>query len=121
VFIDNQEVGRTPLTRELPFGSHAVRAELPNFKPANRSLRLAGPALSVALELQPAAVTGTLIIVGPAGSRIKMDGQDLGASPATVSTTEGNHSFEVVLPDGTSRRSSRTVQFAAQSRATIEL
>jgi hypothetical protein len=62
-------------------------------------------------------VKGTIYVSAPEGATIKMDGVVIGVGRATVTVTEGSHSFEAVNPDGTTRSKAQNIRFNQEGRA----
>lgn len=121
VYIDNKQVGRSPVSTEITMGAHSVRLELGGYSSESKSINLNSPEMAASFELKPLVVTGTVNIFGPTGAVVLVDGAQVGKIPTTVKLTEGAHTFEVRTVDGTSYSSSRDVRFNGGSTVTVTL
>jgi hypothetical protein len=122
IFIDGAEVGRAPVPRSLPYGSHRVKAELDGYKPETRTIDVRSAELSVPFDLEPLMVTGTVTLLGPTGAEVILDGNPVGTLPTQVKLSAGTHRFEVVMPDGKRFNRSENIQFASSGgAATVQL
>lgn len=121
VFLGGKQIGRTPVSTEVTYGTHAVRIELGGYASEQRSLNLSSPELAASFELKPLVVSGTVNIFGPTGATVLVDGAQVGKIPTSVKLTEGAHSFEVRTADGTTYSSSRDIRFNGGSTVTVTL
>jgi len=104
VFVDNREIGKSPVTTTQPFGLHTVRVQLPGYHTDARTVDMQTGSMAVPFELGPVVVTGKVNILGgtgTSGAELYIDQNIVGKLPATTSLSEGTHTFEVLLADGT--------------------
>jgi hypothetical protein len=110
VFIDGQSRGRTPLSVEVPPGSHSLKLQRGSDE---RTLPLqvgAGADVTQHYEFAPepaaAAATSTLsITTDPPGARVMIDGEARGTSPLIVpDLTVARHRVSVTGENGTVER-----------------
>jgi len=105
VYLNGEEVGRTPLHyRRAPVG-RAMEAELHLVGYANVGWTIGALAANEDLTyrhtLVPVAVIpGSLTVSGPQGSRVFVDGEELGVAPLSRPVNEGVHQVRVVRADG---------------------
>lgn len=74
VYVDNEPVGFTPVTRYLPAGPHVIRVTADGYDPFVRRVEVvADTTLDVAAQLLPG--NGTVeFVVQPAGAKLTLDG-----------------------------------------------
>jgi PEGA domain len=119
VIVDGKEVGVTPATVRLPSGPHVLELQVGKLEPRVIPLTIsAGVQTRQSIELQEAAVTGSLSIRSePSGARISIDGLPRGTTPATIpNLAAGTHT--VVLELG-GRKATQTVKVDPGSTAQL--
>lgn len=117
IAIDGVPAGVSPVKQVLPFGKHTISATLAGYEPSTATVNLLSATITKSIELKATLVKGTIYVSAPEGATIKMDGVVIGTGRATVTVTEGSHSFEVVNPDGTTRSKTQNIRFNAEGRA----
>ena len=114
--IDGQDVGASPLTRELPLGLHTFRASSPGFKTMSKAIQIAGSQAVVPLELEREVVTGRVEIKGEGNlqyATVYINGsRDAQKLPASVSLAEGSYTFRIVGADGAELSRAVEVRFS---------
>lgn len=121
VYVDNRQIGRSPLSTDLAFGMHTIRVELGGYSAEQRTIDVQVPEMAVPFELKPTVVTGTVNIFGPTGATVLVDGAQVGKIPTSVKLTEGAHSFEVRTADGSSFSRSQDVRFDGGTTVSVTL
>ncbi|NOY25811.1 MAG: PEGA domain-containing protein [Oligoflexia bacterium] len=121
VYVDDRQLGRSPLSAELGFGMHTIRLELGGYSSEQRTIDVQMPEMAVPFELKPLVVTGTVNIFGPTGATVLVDGAQVGKIPTSVKLTEGPHSFEVKTADGSSFSHSQDVRFDGGTTVSVTL
>jgi hypothetical protein len=119
VKVDGKDVGRTPVTVQLPSGPHVLEVQIANSEPRVIPLTItAGVQTSQYIELQGVTATGSLSIRSdPTGARVTIDGQPRGTTPATIpNLSVGTHT--VVLELG-GRKVTQAVKIDAGSTAQL--
>lgn len=98
VFVDGASLGKAPLTKYLPAGSHQLRVVADRFDPFVRRVDLvADRTLDVKATLAPGQ--GTVEFTGPAGARVTLDGADRGPLPIRLGALAvGKHTWQVDAP-----------------------
>ncbi|MCP4809560.1 MAG: PEGA domain-containing protein [Proteobacteria bacterium] len=97
VWVDNESVGETPVTRYLPAGSHSVRIAQDGYNPfVQRVTLFPGKATDVNATLQSGGSTVDFVIT-PGGGEIILDGQPTNRKTPTRLTgvPAGNHEWRV--------------------------
>jgi len=113
IFVDNAEVGVTPLTSPLrvDMGARRIRVTKPGFKEFARSVEVVGGGqISVEAELTADAHEGTLRVVGGVGTTIRIDGKMVGMSQWQGKLPSGLHTVEVSADKKLPYRSDSLVQ-----------
>jgi hypothetical protein len=113
VFIDNAEVGTTPLESALrvDMGSRRVRVVKAGFKEFTRNIEVVGGGqLSVDAELTAEVHEGTLRVVGGVGTTILIDGKMVGMGQWQGTLPSGLHMVEVSADKKLPYRSDSLVQ-----------
>ena len=121
VYVDDRQLGRSPLSAELNYGMHTVRVELGGYGSEKRTIDVQVPEMAMPFDLKALVVTGTVNIFGPTGATVYVDGAQVGKIPTSVKLTEGAHSFRVETPEGSSFNSSKDVRFEAGSTVSVTL
>ncbi|MCK6504779.1 PEGA domain-containing protein [Myxococcota bacterium] len=121
VYVDNRQVGRSPLSTDLGYGMHTIRVELGGYSSEQRTIDVQVPEMAVPFELKPTVVTGTVNIFGPTGATVLVDGAQVGKIPTSVKLTEGSHAFEVRTTDGSSFSRSQDVRFDGGTTVSVTL
>ncbi|MCE9597876.1 MAG: PEGA domain-containing protein [Spirochaetia bacterium] len=104
VFLDEQYLGRTPFTWNLPAGTYELRFEQDGKKRINQSIEITGQR-SVRLESRPLAQKGVLKVDSePPGADVFLDVTKIGVTPLSRSDLpEGAHRVRVSLKDHVDR------------------
>jgi hypothetical protein len=113
VFIDNVEVGTTPLASAIrvDMGSRRVRVVKPGFKEFARTVEVVGGGQSsVDVELAAETHEGTLRVVGGIGTTIRIDGKMVGMGQWQGPLPSGLHTVEVSADHKLPYRSDSLVQ-----------
>ncbi len=98
VWLDGSLLGKTPLTKYLPPGSHQVRVIADFHDPFVRKVDVASDK-TVEIQAQLVKGGGTLEFVGPAGAHVYLAGQDKGPTPIRLpSPGAGKLAWRVVAP-----------------------
>lgn len=85
VKVDGQERGKTPLAlTALGVGEHRLDLGMDGFLPVSKSVEVADQQTTVVQEVMGRAEGSIVCISVPAGARISLDGQDVGATPRTL-------------------------------------
>ena len=121
VYVDERQVGRSPLSSELGFGMHTIRVELGGYSSEQRTIDVEVPEMAVPFEMKALVVTGTVNIFGPTGATVLVDGAQVGKIPTSVRLTEGAHAFDVRTADGSSFTRSQDVRFQGGSTVSVTL
>jgi hypothetical protein len=119
VFVDGAKRGSTPLTLQLPAGSHVVELRR---KGSTRQFTLdvgPGAELSQRVDWSNVKPTGSLAITSePSGANIIVDGKKRGVTPMTISDLPtGSHT---VVLDGKEGSVRRTVVIEAGGEARLD-
>jgi PEGA domain-containing protein len=95
VYLDQQYLGRTPLTASgVSFGRHTLELKRFPFESASRSLELKRNVEEVSVELRQR--TGQVLLLGPGGATVLVDGERVGSLPlGALELPAGPHQFEV--------------------------
>jgi serine/threonine-protein kinase len=122
VFVDGQSRGYTPRVRELRLapGTHRLRFDNPLCEPIEEVLHVS-PGESVSRELTLRVHKAEVRIIAPDGSRILVDGTELGVAPLAgpVFVEHGGHVFSARAPGGGFLR--REVDVVAGARTEVVL
>jgi serine/threonine-protein kinase len=122
VFVDGQSRGYTPRVRELRLspGTHRLRFDNPLCEPIEEVLHVS-PGESVSRELTLRVHKAEVRIIAPEGSRILVDGTELGVAPLAgpVFVEHGGHVFSARAPGGGLLR--REVDVVAGARTEVVL
>ncbi len=99
VYVDGENVGQVPQTREVPSGDHFVVVNKKGFKQFEQKIRIeAGQTVSVTAELK--AVGGIRILSTPSGADVLLDGAPIGKTPMVKEDVDvGQHVVMVQYPD----------------------
>lgn len=100
LYVDDAFVAQAPLDAvEIAAGERQLRIEAPRYFPAERMFTVAGRGRTQALDvaLQPAWAEVSLQST-PAGAGILLDGDETGATPATLEVLEGEHRLLLRAP-----------------------
>jgi serine/threonine-protein kinase len=99
VFVDEREVGVTPLELDLAHGSHTVRVARAGFGPAQLGVEVDGsPLTPLRFLLQPLAAHLT-VASRPARAIVRLDGQVVGYTPLErLTVPPGVHEVSVEQP-----------------------
>lgn len=92
-------LGETPLTIRLPKGEHELELRLDGYLPVRKTVFVKGrgtQSLSVTLEEAKA----TLVVRGPRGARVLLDGTRIGKLPFSGEVAAGARLLQVELPGG---------------------
>jgi hypothetical protein len=115
--------GQSPLTVQLPAGSHTFILEKPGYSPASRPLRVEGgksPQLRISLTpILPVVIVNTR----PPGAKVSIDGDAGGPAPRQAALPPGKHTATITL-DGfaeTTREFELTGAHSANSPLTLEV
>jgi hypothetical protein len=119
VFVNDDPRGRAPVTVELPYGKHRVRAVQSSYRTEVADVNLNVREMSVPLRLQPELKQGQVSIFGPAGSNVYVDSHDAGPVPVTVFAAEGVRTFRLKQSDGKECTTTQEVRFAAAGKAVL--
>jgi outer membrane receptor for ferrienterochelin and colicins len=95
------DAASTPATLSLPPGRHAIEVRAPGHHPLRRLIEI-GPREEQVIDaaLEPLrAPSGTVALAGPAGARVRIDGETYGVLPLVGNLEAGRHRVEV-LADG---------------------
>lgn len=101
VFDNNSEISCvSPCDKDLPAGSHAVKAALAGHREVTSTFELPGPgSLSIFLERQQGVIAFDESL---RGATIILDGQEASVKPpAELQVPAGDHSIRLVAPNGT--------------------
>ncbi|WNG58813.1 protein kinase [Archangium gephyra] len=122
VFVDGQSRGYTPRVRELRLspGTHRLRFDNPLCEPIEEVIQVS-PGQTVSREFSLRVRKAEVRIVAPEGSRLLMDGTELGVAPlpGPVFVEHGGHVFSARLPGGGVVR--REVDVVAGARTEVML
>ncbi|OJT26590.1 protein kinase [Archangium sp. Cb G35] len=122
VFVDGQSRGYTPRVRELRLspGTHRLRFDNPLCEPIEEVIQVS-PGQTVSRELSLRVHKAEVRIVAPEGSRLLVDGTELGVAPlpGPVFVEHGGHVFSARLPGGSVVR--REVDVVAGARTEVML
>ena len=122
VFVDGQSRGYTPRVRELRLspGTHRLRFDNPLCEPIEEVIQVS-PGQTVSRELSLRVYKAEVRIVAPEGSRLLVDGTELGVAPlrGPVFVEHGGHVFSARLPGGSVVR--REVDVVAGARTEVML
>jgi hypothetical protein len=103
VFIDGKPVGTSPCeSGDLPPGSYQVRIEKRGYAPWEGSLSvIAGKRIEVPFPIELKAVVGSLEILSePSGSKVFLDGEEMGQTPLSLPAVRmGQHRVRVTKED----------------------
>ena len=122
VVLDGEVLGKAPIEKRVPYGTHTVKVELEGFEPASRSLNVVSETMSVPFELRAATMRGRVALFGVQGSTVDIDGSAGGRVPFQIALEEGTHMFKVTLPSGETFTTSREIRFGSDGRtATVNL
>ena len=124
VFIDDVQVGTTPLAAPLrvDMGSRRVRVIKPGFKEFARNVDIVGGGQSVVdAQLSAEAHEGTLRVIGGAGTTIRIDGKMVGMGQWQGTLTSGVHSVEITADHKLPYRSDSLVQDGELSTVQVTL
>lgn len=97
VWVDNESVGPTPVTRYLPAGSHDVRVALDGYNPHVQRVTLRpGQATDVSASLMRGGNTVDFLVT-PGGGAIFLDGQPTNRTAPTrlTNVSPGKHSWKI--------------------------
>jgi len=99
VYVDGENVGQVPQTREIPAGDHFVVVEKKGYKKFEKKVRLEiGQTLAVTAELR--AIGGLRILSTPAGAEVLLDGAPVGTTPMVKEDIDvGEHVITVRYAD----------------------
>lgn len=98
VYLDGTLIGTAPLTQMVTVGSHQLRVVADNFDPFVRKVEIV-EGQTTDLQATLIAGVGSVEFVGPAGSKIWVDGQDRGALPIRLrDLSPGKHHYRVEAP-----------------------
>lgn len=136
VRVDGEEVGTTPLAREVLPTRHRVDVELEGYVPAGNEVTLARPGeqATLAFALTPApratprrptpraASTGTLTIATTPWSEVYLGARHLGTTPlANVRLPVGTHVLTLRSPGRSAQRTTVTIREGEQTRVRLSL
>ena len=111
VTLDGQRLGRSPQEVFVAYGAHTIQVQKNGFREEQKNITVSAEELSVPFELTPEIINGTVQIMGPPGSMIQVNNQNVGTSPAVTTLIPGRYSIRVMQPDGTSFSRLVDVQF----------
>ncbi len=99
VYVDGENVGQVPQTREIPAGDHFVVVEKKGYKKFEKKVRVEiGQTLAVTAVLK--AVGGLRILSTPSGAEVLLDGAPIGATPMAKEDIDvGEHVITVRYAD----------------------
>ncbi len=99
VYIDYEEVGKTPLEYRLPPGRYNVRVAIDGFQPFVRSVDVHEGELT---EVRASLIAGpgsVEFVVQPSGAAVVLDGRQVGTAPIRLSdVTRGHHEYSLSAP-----------------------
>ncbi|MFT5456650.1 MAG: hypothetical protein ACI9K2_003137, partial [Myxococcota bacterium] len=101
ILVDGINLGTTPVTVTLGYGSHTVQYSKTNHTALEQAITVSAPdTLLPTVRLQEIALftrEGEFMVFFPGrdGDTLKVDGATIGALPTTVRLTEGQHRFSV--------------------------
>lgn len=121
VFVGGRQLGRSPVTTDVSYGSHDIKVELAGHKGGARTVQVNAPEMAVPFELEPLMAQGTVNIFGPTGATVYVDGAEVGKIPTSVKLSEGAHRFKVVGTDGATFEHSQDVRFGGGSTVSVTL
>jgi hypothetical protein len=124
VYFDDKLVGRTPIQKmEGQAGLHTIAFKKPGFGTISRAVEIT-PGSNVELspiQLRSLEPSVGIVNVSSArmapGSKLFVDGNLAGVLPISVKLPEGDHTFRVLGPDGTSFSVMRKVGFNTPGQA----
>jgi hypothetical protein len=128
VTVDGRLLGETPMARDLPLGTHAVRVAHPGHVPRTERVTLAAatPMRTLSVTLQPglapvAATRGAIDVDSrPRGARVSVDGRFIGLAPLRVADlAAGEH--QVALDLGGYEPATSRVQVEPGRAASVRL
>ena len=97
VYIDDEYVGRTPLTVTLLSGTHTVVIKKEGYLPYSTTLTLdAGDVRTIHAELKP-EIGWIRITSNPSGADVYVDGEYRGDTPGTYEVHPGTHRIRIIL------------------------
>ncbi len=99
ILIDGESRGLTPLdTLDLAPGEHQVTAQAERYRDFESSLEIAGGGVSqtLTIELLPRWAEVTFASQ-PSGARVRIDGDEIGATPLTAEILDGQRRVDLVL------------------------
>jgi len=113
VYLDDKQIGQTPLSADVDYGVYIVRLELDGYRATSQTLKMDGPTAALNLALNAVPVSGQVNLFGLVpGSVVWLGERKLGALPVSTRLEEGTQTFRVVLPDGTSFTQTREIRFS---------
>lgn len=113
VYVDDKQVGQTPLSTDLDFGLYIIRLELDGYRATSQTLRMKDATASLSFALDAVPITGQVNLFGlAAGAEVWLGERKLGALPVSTRLEEGTHTFRVVLPDGSTFSQTREIRFS---------
>lgn len=100
VFIDGEEVGRTPLRQvELAAGEHTVSLRLERYENLDTTVEIEGRSTEQDLNLELLPAWAKVSFTSrPAGASVQVNGEEVGVTPLTAEILEGEHEVLVKLP-----------------------
>jgi serine/threonine protein kinase len=111
----SNEVCKSPCSLPLMRGRHTLLAEMAGFNPSRRIFTV--PEDNSVFIALPQSIGVLVVTSEPAGSKILVDGKDMGQTPATLRLSVGTH--ELALVNGAARHQEtvtiQTDQFEARS------
>jgi formylglycine-generating enzyme required for sulfatase activity len=99
VSIDGQKVGVTPLgPLELTPGEHMVVVASGRFEAVTETVQIEGGGNTVVLRVELTPLWAPVTIgSSPEGATVRIDGEEVGRTPATADVLEGGHDLELRL------------------------
>ena len=97
VYLNNTQLGTTPLTSEILAGQHELRLEKPNYQPATLALEVSAGADQSLPEIVLEEANGQFQIDSePTGATVMLDGRYKGLTPVSL-TLEPGQEHNIVL------------------------
>ncbi len=116
IYVNDELKGRAPVSVDLPYGRHRIRAVQSGYKTEVSDVNLSVREMAIPMRLTAELQQGQVNVYGPAGATVWVDNHDMGPLPVTVLVTEGLRQFKLALADGTSCTISKEVRFAVPGR-----
>ena len=95
VFINDRQIGRSPTSTEVSYGTHNVRVERVDYDTQSRVVSVQASEVSVPIRLVASEMIGTCVLLGEVGAAVAMDGRRIGSIPITVDCVPGVHEFVI--------------------------